>query len=157
MKPQILYLTLRLSSDYILLLIRPSISWIIPACPQIRPLDRTILPVLYRRSSSPLTILKILLITFPLALYTKHDPKDQCPKELPDDQVRTYKKNVCPIVASSSESDMERCGSGIVPRRQSQPLRSNSSSKLTPLRYAPSCELYNTSPLVAGDRCPRFC
>lgn len=103
MKPQILYLTLRLSSDYILLLIRPSISWIIPACPQIRPLDRTILPVLYRRSSSPLTILKILLITFPLALYTKHDPKDQCPKELPDDPVRTYKKNVCPIVASSSE------------------------------------------------------
>lgn len=88
---------------------------------------------------------------------TKHDPKDQCPKELPDDPVRTYKKNVCPIVASSSESDMERCGSGIVPRRQSQPLRSNSSSKLTPLRYAPSCELYNTSPLVAGDRCPRFC
>lgn len=88
---------------------------------------------------------------------TKHDPKDQCPKELPDDPVRTYKKNVCPIVASSSESDMERCGSGIVPRRQSQPLRSNSSSKLTPLRYAPSCKLYNTSSLVAGDRCPRFC
>lgn len=126
MKPQVLYLTLLLSSSRILLLIGPCISRTLPGQPQVRPLDRMTLPILlYRRLSSPRTVLKILLIIFPLALPSAIQTKGQRSNVLLDVPVRSCKRSTCPIIASPSKRDME-CGSRLAARRQPQALGSNS-------------------------------
>lgn len=90
---------------------------------------------------------------------TKNYSKDRRSKDLLDVPIRAYKKKTCPIIVSSSkEGDMEY-STGFVVGRQPQSLPGNPSSKLTkltPLRYAPTCELYSSNSFVMGDRFPRF-
>lgn len=89
---------------------------------------------------------------------TKNNSKDRRSKDLLDVPIRAYKKKTCPIIVSSSKGDMEY-STGIVVGRQPQSLPANPSSKLTkltPLRYAPTCDLYSSNSFMMGDRFPRF-
>lgn len=89
---------------------------------------------------------------------TKNHSKDRRSRDLLDVPIRAYKKKTCSIMVTSSKGDMEY-STGIVVGRQPQVLPASPSSKLTkltPLRYAPACELYNSNPFVTGDRFPRF-
>lgn len=90
---------------------------------------------------------------------TKNNSKDRRSKDSLDIPIRGYKKKTCQIIVSSSKGDMEYSTAGIVVGRQPQSLPANPSSKLTkltPLRYAPTCELYSSNSFVMGDRFPRF-
>ncbi|KAE8538244.1 hypothetical protein D1P53_005583 [Cryptococcus gattii VGV] len=90
---------------------------------------------------------------------TKDNSEDRRSKDLLDVPIRGYKKKTCPIIVSSSKGDMEYSTAGIVVGRQPQFLPANPSSKLTkltPLRHAPTCELYSSNSFVMGDRFPRF-